>query len=83
MLSCQPVFRITGYLSTVMDYAVFNHMMLNKAMFTVGLTISKKSELMSTDHLKESQYPWTAFLDLDFRWLMILAKDLGSKGEYG
>ena len=71
-----------GYLSTAMDYAVFLQMMLNKGVYNGKRILSRKSvELMTTNHLDESQFPSFLIyerkqepdLDLDFRWLMILA----------
>ena len=77
-----------GYLSTAMDYAVFLQMMLNKGVYNGKRILSRKSvELMSTDHLKESQYPWTAGTGFGLGFSVVndlgLRGDLGSKGEYG
>ena len=77
-----------GYLSTAMDYAAFLQMMLNKGVYDGKRILSRKSvELMSTDHLEESQYPWTAGTGFGLGFSIVndlgLRGDLGSKGEYG
>lgn len=82
-----------GYLSTAIDYAVFLQMMLNKGVYDGKRILSRKSvELMTTNHLEESQIPsffslrkkaGTGF-GLGFSVVnnLGLRGDLGSKGEY-
>ena len=77
-----------GYLSTAMDYAVFLQMMLNKGVYNGKRILSRKSvELMTTDHLKESQYP--SFFSLrkkagtGFGLGFSVVNDLGLRGVLG